>query len=317
MAPVPGAFLLGLNSRPTAITVYVEVFQIRRFVLAYLCAALCLSTGVSVAAESELRITQYPKEVQFGSPIEITGRGSQDGTPVSLMRRFPHDEGWKRVRAATPDATGRVDFLLDYARYTAEYKLQSGKTESHTVRVLVQPRLTVEVTRADVMTGQKTVVKGTFRPTWSRRQATLKVRDDGQWHVLHELRISDGSFKRELRIDEVGRHRLRVVFDPDVRNSYARSGTELRAHAADMATWYGPGFFGNRTACGQRYRHGLLGVAHRTLPCGTKVSVLYRGRSVKVPVVDRGPYGHANWDLTEETAQRLRFSGRQTVGVLH
>jgi hypothetical protein len=37
---------------------------------------------------------------------------------------------------------------------------------------------------------------------------------------------------------------------------------------------------------------------------------------VRVPVVDRGPYGDSQWDLTEEAAQRLRFSGREKIGVL-
>lgn len=57
-----------------------------------------------------------------------------------------------------------------------------------------------------------------------------------------------------------------------------------------VASWYGPGFYGNRTACGQTYTPELIGVAHRTLPCGTLVVIEYRGRVLTVPVIDRGPY---------------------------
>ena len=57
-----------------------------------------------------------------------------------------------------------------------------------------------------------------------------------------------------------------------------------------IASWYGPGFYGNRTACGQTYTPEIVGVAHRTLPCGTLVTLVYRGRTVTVPVIDRGPY---------------------------
>ena len=57
-----------------------------------------------------------------------------------------------------------------------------------------------------------------------------------------------------------------------------------------LASWYGPGFYGNRTACGQTYSPAILGVAHRTLPCGTLVTLTYGGRSVTVPVIDRGPF---------------------------
>jgi hypothetical protein len=57
-----------------------------------------------------------------------------------------------------------------------------------------------------------------------------------------------------------------------------------------LASWYGPGFYGNRTACGQTYTPQILGVAHKTLPCGTLLQLTYGGRSVTVPVIDRGPY---------------------------
>ncbi len=57
-----------------------------------------------------------------------------------------------------------------------------------------------------------------------------------------------------------------------------------------VASWYGPGFYGNRTACGQTYTPEIIGVAHRTLRCGTLVVLEYRGRTMTVPVIDRGPY---------------------------
>lgn len=82
-----------------------------------------------------------------------------------------------------------------------------------------------------------------------------------------------------------------------------------------LATWFGPGFFGNHTACGQVLSHRLVGVANRTLPCGTLVRVSYEGRHVVVPVVDRGPYGpiHASWDLTEHAARLLKIT--ETVKI--
>jgi rare lipoprotein A len=57
-----------------------------------------------------------------------------------------------------------------------------------------------------------------------------------------------------------------------------------------IASWYGPGFYGNRTACGQVYTPEIIGVAHRTLRCGTMLILEYRGRTMAVPVIDRGPY---------------------------
>jgi len=64
----------------------------------------------------------------------------------------------------------------------------------------------------------------------------------------------------------------------------------LVAPAVIVASWYGPGFYGNKTACGQIYSPQILGVAHLTLPCGTTLPLTYGGRVVTVPVIDRGPY---------------------------
>jgi rare lipoprotein A len=80
------------------------------------------------------------------------------------------------------------------------------------------------------------------------------------------------------------------------------------------ATWYGPGFYGNRTACGQVLRPGTVGVAHRRLPCGTPVKFAYQGRQIVTRVIDRGPYseGHA-WDLTNGAREALRFEGSDRI----
>ena len=83
-----------------------------------------------------------------------------------------------------------------------------------------------------------------------------------------------------------------------------------------LATWFGPGFYGSTTACGQKMTRKLIGVASRTLPCGTLVQIAYGGHQVTVPVVDRGPYGHigAKWDLTAGAARALQVT--ETVRVV-
>src|SRR3954447_977366 len=83
-----------------------------------------------------------------------------------------------------------------------------------------------------------------------------------------------------------------------------------QARSADYqpvkATWYGPGLYGNQLACGGRLAHRTLGVAHKSLPCGTKVALRYHGHTVVVPVIDRGPYARGvSYDLTEATAKKL------------
>jgi rare lipoprotein A (peptidoglycan hydrolase) len=83
-----------------------------------------------------------------------------------------------------------------------------------------------------------------------------------------------------------------------------------QARAADYrpatATWYGPGLYGNKMACGGKLTHHTLGVAHKRLPCGTKVALRYHGHTIVVPVIDRGPYSRGvDYDLTSATARKL------------
>lgn len=85
-----------------------------------------------------------------------------------------------------------------------------------------------------------------------------------------------------------------------------------------QASWYGPGFFYNRTASGEVYRPGTMTAAHRSLPFGTKVRVtnLNNGRSQVVTINDRGPFiGGRIIDLGEGAASSLgvKSSGLASV----
>src|SRR2546422_5005498 len=70
------------------------------------------------------------------------------------------------------------------------------------------------------------------------------------------------------------------------------SPAEGRGVQEGVASWYGPGFHGNRTSSGEIYNQYELTAAHKTLPLGTRVAVtnLDNGRSVEVRVNDRGPF---------------------------
>jgi len=91
--------------------------------------------------------------------------------------------------------------------------------------------------------------------------------------------------------------------------------TAAKIHPSGIATWFGPGFYGKETACGQILTPLVIGVANRTLPCGTLVKVVYAGQPIVVPVLDRGPYSHigADWDLTAGAAAALGIS--ETVRI--
>jgi rare lipoprotein A (peptidoglycan hydrolase) len=68
--------------------------------------------------------------------------------------------------------------------------------------------------------------------------------------------------------------------------------------------------YGLPIACGGVLHVPQLGVANKTLPCGTMVTFVYHGRAIRVPVLDRGPYiPGREWDLTGATAEALHFPG--------
>jgi hypothetical protein len=68
--------------------------------------------------------------------------------------------------------------------------------------------------------------------------------------------------------------------------------------------------YGGPLACGGRLARNQLGVAHKSAPCGALITVRYGGRTVRVPVIDRGPYiAGREWDLTGATAELLGFNG--------
>ena len=129
---------------------------------------------------------------------------------------------------------------------------------------------------------------------------------------LH-LRASDGS-----RADAIARA------IPVARRTGATPSTPATLVAGSQssgswvtASWYGPGFFGNRTACGQTLTPSSWGVAHRTLPCGTVLQITYRGQTVSTPVIDRGPYvSGRELDLASAVAVALGFTGVQPVYVV-
>jgi hypothetical protein len=96
--------------------------------------------------------------------------------------------------------------------------------------------------------------------------------------------------------------------------SPAGQGLAFSPFRSAGASWYGPGLWGHKTACGQTLRPDTLGVAHRNLPCGTAVKFVYHGHALITQVIDRGPYvkGRA-WDLTAAASQALAFEGAGMV----
>jgi rare lipoprotein A len=138
---------------------------------------------------------------------------------------------------------------------------------------------------------------------------TLQARGPNGWQTLAGARTGlRGRYRLRYATHRVGSERLRVSFAGDTgeRGTQLAVG-RLNVYRLAVASWYGGE---GSLACGGWLTSSTLGVANKTLPCGTLVTLRYGARTVRVPVVDRGPYVEGReFDLTEATKRALGFEG--------
>ncbi len=134
---------------------------------------------------------------------------------------------------------------------------------------------------------------------------------------------SDGSFRAAWKPRSLGAQSVRAV--PGSGTSAASRSTdsgpqvEVTVYRPGVASWYSPATNGgSKTACGVRLTQWTIGVAHKTLPCGTQVELYYGSKKLVVPVIDRGPFiDGRSWDLTKATHDAIGGKdGLITVGAL-
>lgn len=144
---------------------------------------------------------------------------------------------------------------------------------------------------------------------------------DWQWApTAHATVAPGGTFTVVWRASHIGRFAFRAavaraVGAPASATSPALTVTVYRFAVATQEG--GPALYGHTTACGQTLRRSTIGTANRTLPCGEKVAIYYQGRTLTVPVIDRGPYAHgADFDITTAAAQKLGLGGITQIGAV-
>jgi peptidoglycan lytic transglycosylase len=160
--------------------------------------------------------------------------------------------------------------------------------------------------RKNVMSQRAVELHGRVTPASSR---TVLIRVGGRKLRTHTN--ASGGFKASWQAPCSGVYTARArVLGAPVRSKRQR----INAFRPAAASYYGPGLYGGGLACGGTLTSGKLGVANKTLPCGSKVTLRYRGRTVTVPVIDRGPFaGNREYDLTAATKAKLGFPPVGTV----
>lgn len=177
----------------------------------------------------------------------------------------------------------------------------------------VESHVSLHLSGHTVLSGNGIAVRGKVRPGGRHRVKLVFRGPDAA--VLATATKANGTFALRWSPNRTGNYAVRAfgVHGPWTRGS-ASEQRRLTSYRYADASYYGPGLYGNGVACGGTLMPGTMGVAHKTLPCGTKVKLRYRGRAVTVPVIDRGPYvAGRDYDLTEAVKERLSFPGVGTV----
>jgi hypothetical protein len=154
-----------------------------------------------------------------------------------------------------------------------------------------------------------------LRLRWPLARKVVLLQTFGRrgWRTVARDRTGPrGRFHLSFMPHQLGTQLVRVDYQGDALDmpSHRRVGN-LNVYREAQASWYGGG---GGLACGGSLTSATLGVANRTLPCGTQVTLHYGGRTVRVPVVDRGPFVEGReFDLTEATKQALGFGDTGAV----
>jgi hypothetical protein len=250
-----------------------------------------------------------PGLVPAGGKIRLSGRlqSRKRGKRVKLEYKPAGGPG-KVIERLRTGKEGRFVIELE-PRFNGTYRARAKGSRSPKVPVEVKPVIELDVERA-TLEGDKVGISGELRPASGGRKVVIERQSGNGWSKLKTVKAGRKGFEGSWKPKRRGEYRLRARFKGDARNRGARQKDKANVYRKAVASHYGKGFYGSRTACGKRLKRKTLGVAHRQVPCGAKVTFLHRGRSVRVPVIDRGPFVRGrDWDLTTAAAKKLRVNG--------
>lgn len=180
------------------------------------------------------------------------------------------------------------------------------------------PDIRARVERGSGLVGRRAVYAGSVRKHTRGQRVRLEVRTSSGWHLAaRDVVAPNGRFRVTTRIARIGDRaaRLRIVSNSRGKGDVERV-QRIHGFRTTFASYYGPGLYGGRLACGGRLGTGTIGVAHKSLPCGTKLTLRLGNRQVDARVIDRGPYvGGREFDLTAATKYRLGFGSTGNIQV--
>ncbi len=301
--------------------------------LAGACAALALAGSVTALgstqgnkdmdskrglADDKALVASTVRVATYGHPVKIKGKIAPELKGETLFLERLLRGRWMRVKIVV------VERDLTYTTSIKLKRTTKVRITSATLGTLFQRTLKVraasrtERVRLNSWVGKRVSVSGAVRPATVGREVSVTVKRNGRQHVLGKAKTKiGGKFQVTWTARSTGIKRLRLHIRGDRSAVESTRSLRLNIFAPANASYYGPGFIGGRTACGQTMTSSSVHVAHRTLPCGTKLKFYLGGKVVDAVVKDRGPYVSGRlFDLSVGLKNRLGFGSTGVVGYL-
>ncbi len=285
--------------------------------------------GPPGAAGKSAQIDASKRSVAFGDPVTLEGSFPGAGNaPIEIRYRAKRSDVWHTAAESHTGAGGAYDVQVRPDR-SASWRAELSQARpvgdrpapgaapsgvdagTGSERIRVRSRTRARIAGRHGLVGDRVEVHGRVTPAGAERRVVVRI--GGEKMNAHAGR--DGRFSVDWRARRTGAFRVeaRARSNRTATGSRDRAG-RLTVYRPAAASWYGPGLYGNALACGGTLSASTMGVANRTLPCGTKVHLRYGDRSVTVPVIDRGPFaGGREYDLTAATKEALGFPDLGTV----
>lgn len=297
--------------------------------LALLPVAAIITTTATAAPSGSFDSSR--NRVEANDSVTLSGRFATPRTPatqpgtgpagepsvqgVRIQFRALGAESWQDTRRTETGRSGRFKAQVAVSR-SGRFRAVSADGRATTAEVVrVQSVTRARVADETVKLGDKVKVKGRVEPAGTRRKVAVRIGGE----TVKTQTTKRGTFAVKAKAESVGTGestvRVRAASDKIAAGSGDKAGKVSVLRPA-VASYYGPGLYGNQLGCGGTLQPDTVGVAHKSLPCGTKLIVAYGNESVKTSVIDRGPYvGGREFDLTEALKNKLGFGSTGTVYV--
>lgn len=290
--------------------------------------ALSIGLGQASGAPAEQRkaTVSAPGSVRIGDAATLRGEFPGAGNAqVSIRHRQAGESNFKRAGTTRTGGAGRWKARVKPRRsgvWRAELVSQPQEDPLSDERapdstsdpkvIRVQSITRVQPAKRDVVAGQKFEIRGRVFPE-GQRQVVVTLEGKSKRTRTNK----GGRYEVDWKVPYAGDYKVKAKAKGNRDATGSKdSGGKLTAYRYALASWYGPGLYGNRTACGQTLSPSTRGVAHKSLPCGTKLSIRYGSKEVDVRVIDRGPYvGDREFDLTQATKNDLGFGSTGQILV--